>query len=406
MAGNVLLTIGGITREAVRLFMNSNAFIGNVNTQYDDQFAKTGAKIGTQLRIRLPNDYTVSTGPALQVQDTNETQTTLTVATQKHVDVSFNSVDRTMSLDDYSAIVLAPMVNNLAGAVAADIISGTEGGISNLVANLDGSNNIISPTSETWLTAGAVLDNNSAQTMNRKAILAPITMARTVSSLTGLFNPAPAITKQYMNAQMYDALNFRWFSDQTTIVHTTGSFSAGGTVNTGGQSGTSIVVNATTGTLNKGDIITFAGVNSVNRVTKSSNGTLAQFVVTANVASGATSIPIYPALIPPVGGNQVQYQTVDSSPINGAAMALVTAANSVYRKNFTFARDAVTMVTADLEIPAGGIIEGARKRQDGISMRMISQYIIGTDQSATRLDVLYGYLYVRPEWAVTVCDRV
>lgn len=30
---NGLLTIGGITREAIRLFMNSNAFIGNIEKQ-------------------------------------------------------------------------------------------------------------------------------------------------------------------------------------------------------------------------------------------------------------------------------------------------------------------------------------------------------------------------------------
>ena len=121
---NTLLTIGGITREAIRLFMNSNAFIGNIEKQYDSSFAKTGAKIGQQLRIRLPNDYVVSDGPALSVQDTNEQQTTITVATQRHVDTSFNSVDMTMSLDDYSEIILAPKINNLAGNVASTIMSG------------------------------------------------------------------------------------------------------------------------------------------------------------------------------------------------------------------------------------------------------------------------------------------
>ena len=88
-----LLTTLAITRLAVRLFKNSNAFIQNIDTQYDDQFAVTGAKIGQSLRIRLPNDYTVRTGPVAQIQDTAETNTTLTLATQKGVDVSFNSVE-------------------------------------------------------------------------------------------------------------------------------------------------------------------------------------------------------------------------------------------------------------------------------------------------------------------------
>lgn len=418
---NTLLTIGGITREAIRLFMNSNAFIGNIDKQYDSSFAKTGAKIGQQLKIRLPNDYVVSDGPGLSVQDTNEQSTTITVATQRHVDTSFNSVDMTMSLDDYSEIILAPKINNLAGNVAATIMSGVtvaqgsfagtvvngvQGGMCNIVANQDSGNNVISPTSETWLTAGAALDSNSAQVGNRKIITDPFTMARTVSSLSGLFNPATEVSRQFMNARMYDALNFEWFMDHATPLHTTGTFSAGGTVNGASQTGLAITVNAITGTLNVGDIITFASVNAVNRVTKQTTGALRQFVVTANVLTGATSIPIYPALIPASSGNAVQYQTVDVSPANGAAMAFALSipAGSTYRNNFAFARQAVTMVTADLEMPPN--VKGAREQMDGVSMRAVTQYVIGTDQTADRLDVLFGWLFVRPEWACVVADKV
>jgi len=67
---NTILTLSVITREAIELWKNTNAFLQNVDQQYDNQFAQTGAKAGTQIRIRLPNDYTVSTGPSLQVQDT------------------------------------------------------------------------------------------------------------------------------------------------------------------------------------------------------------------------------------------------------------------------------------------------------------------------------------------------
>lgn len=416
---NTLLTIGGITREAIRLFMNSNAFIGNIEKQYDSSFAKNGAKIGQQLRIRLPNDYVVSDGPALSVQDTNEQQTTITVATQRHVDTSFNSVDMTMSLDDYSEIILAPKINNLAGNVAATIMSGVtvaqgpfagtvvngaEGGISNLVANFDASNVIQAPTSDTWLRAGATLDSSSAQVMNRKAVLSPFTMASTVSSLSGLFNPAPEVSRQYRNARMYDALNFEWFMDQTVVNHTVGTLSAGGLASSGGQTGTTIAITATTGTLKKGDIITFDGVNGVNRVTKQSTGSLQQFVVTADVATGGTSVTIYPAIVPPVGGQAVQYQTVTASPANNAALRLVATAGATYRQNFVYAKQAVTMVTADLEMPPN--VKGAREQMDGVSMRAVTQYVIGTDQTADRLDVLFGWLFVRPEWACIVAAPV
>lgn len=405
---NTLLTINMITREAVRLWKNSNAFLQNVDMQYDDSFAVTGAKIGSTLRIRLPNDFTVTTGPALSVQDTSEQSTTLVLATQKHVDVSYSTADRTLSLDDYSRRVLAPMVNNLAGAVAVDIMSGSEGGICNFAANQDVNSNILSPIQSTYLRSGAILDNNSAPIANRKIVNSPDTEATVVSSLSGLLNPNTEISRQYVTGRMYDALGFIWMKDQTVISHTTGTLAQGSaTVNGANQTGLNLTVNALAGTLNQGDIITIAGVFQVNRITKQSTGRLRQFAVTANVAANATSIPIYPALVPGVGGQAVQYQTVTVSPANGAAVnpSNGLAAGTKYTKNFSFAPEAVTLATADLEIPKG-IHEGARDEFDGVSMRMITDYFIGTDQLITRLDVLYGYLWIRPEWATIVADQV
>jgi hypothetical protein len=121
----------------------------------------------------------------------------------------------------------------------------------------------------------------------------------------------------------------------------------------------------------------------------------------------ATSIPIYPAIVPPQGGQPVQYQTVTASPANGAAVnpSNGLAASTTYRKNFAYAPEAITLAMADLEIPRG-VHEAAREEFDGVSMRMITAYITATDQMVTRLDVLYGYLWIRPEWAVVIADQV
>lgn len=402
---NTILTIDMITREAVMLFRNENSFIQHIDMQYDNAFAQTGAKIGTTLRIRYPNDYTVRTGASASVQDTSETSTTLTVATQKGIDVSFSSLDRTMSLDDFSERVLAPMINNLVGAVAADVMTGADAGCANFVSRTDGSGNILAPTADTWLQAKAYLDLNSAPSRNRKIIMDPITQSRTVSSLAGLFNPSQGISKQYETGEMYKALGFEWFMDQTTLKHTTATYSGSLTVNGAGQTGTTLTVNAITGGLAAGDIITLAGVNGVNRVTKQDTGQLRQFVITATAATGATSLSIYPAIVPPSGGGSaVQYQTVTASPANAATITVATTSAQVYRKNIAYAPQAVTMVTADLELPPAGVIEAAREQFDGVSLRMISTYNGQTDQFMTRLDVLYGYLFVRPEWVVAVAD--
>jgi len=402
---NSLLTLGGITREAVRLWKNTNAFIQNIDRQYDDSYAKTGAKIGSQLRIRLPNDFIVANGPNLSLNTVNELQTTLTMGSQKHVDVPFSSVDRTLSMDDYAERILAPMINVLAGAVAADIMSGA------MPSNM--TSNIITPGSADFLNAGAILDGMSAPRGNRKTVMSPTTQARTVQSLQGLFNPTGRISEQYDSGEMMGpALGIKdWMSDQTVETHQVGT-AAGITVSGAGQTGNIISLSAATaGTLAMGDIITIAGVHKVNRITKVAEYELQQFVVTAPVtmvAATPINVAIYPAITPSNAGAAVQYQTVDNSPANAAAVTIFGAGftNGVYRKNLVYRPEAVTMVTADLYMPEKGVVESARETFDNLSLRMITTYDATTDQTYTRLDVLYGYLWVRPEWACIVGDSI
>ena len=409
------LTIDMITAEAVMLFKNSNLFIMNMDTQYDDQFARDGAKIGSTLRIRLPSDFVVTDGPAMQLQDNTQQFTTLTVSSQKNVATPYTTAERTMSIDRYSELVIAPMVNVLCGKVAQTIMNGSEGGVCNLVANTDGSGAIISPTMDQFTGANAVLDDQGASMMDRRCVNDPTTDARTVGSLAGLLNPVTEISAQFRSGMMKSGLGYdRFFRDQTVVKHTTGTFSAGGAMASGGQStstsGGNITVSAITGTFRKGDIITIDAVNAVNRVTKQSLGTLRQFVVTADVATTATIIPIYPGLIGPVGGlvggADQQYQTVDALPLNGAQVRLVTPASSVYRKSLAYTQKAVTMASADLVMPKKAVEEAARTSYDGVSMRMLTDYLPLTDQLATRLDVLFGFKYIRPEWLCVICDRI
>lgn len=415
MPGNTLLTIDMITAEAVRLFKNSNLFIMNMDTQYDGSFAIDGAKIGQTLRIRLPNDYVVTDGPAMQLQSTTEQYTTLEVTSQKNVAVPFTTAERTMSIDNYSEIVMAPMINNLAGKVASTVMLASEGGVCNFVSNTDGTaagdvpGNIISPTSQQFLEANAILDNQSADGMTRRVVNDPITDARMTTSLQGLLNPTPEISAQFRTGMMKSGLGYeRWFRDQTVIKHTSGTYVSGSdTVAGADQTGQSVTIAAITGTLKKGDIISFEGVNEVNRVTKQDNGTLRQFVVLADVADGDTTVSIYPAIVPyAADGSDQQYQTVTASPANGAKMYMATKSGEVYRKSIAYAQKAVTLATADLVMPRKAVEEAARAEYDGIAMRVLTDYLPNSDQLATRVDVLFGQKYIRPEWLCIVADKI
>jgi hypothetical protein len=311
---NSLLTIDMITREAIMLFRNSNAFIQNLDRQYDDQFANDGAKIGFNLRIRLPNDYVVRTGAAMSVQDTERAV---------HHPGGLHAEGRRRRLLDRRAHHAAGRLLRARAGPDDQQPGRRRGGDDHarrrrrrvqlrLQRRRRGRHR--DPDQPHRAGVGRPALKRSAPNAGRNLVTDPFTMAHMVETMQGLFNPSTTISKQYDTAQIYKALNYKWFEDQTVLVHTTGTFTAG-TVNGAGQTGTNLVTNAITGTFKAGDIITLAGVNSVNRVTKADDGMLQQFVVTANVANGATAVPIYPAIIPPnaMTGASVQYQTVTAS---------------------------------------------------------------------------------------------
>jgi len=148
-------------------------------------------------------------------------------------------------------------------------------------------------------------------------------------------------------------------------------------------------------------------VRAVNRVTKTSTGSLQQFVVTAAASAGATTLSIYPPITPfattPAPNTPVPFQTVDVSPAAGANIVFATASGAAYRSNFAYYSEAVTLATAELELPRG-VHEAARETYDGISLRMVTDYAVLSDQFVTRLDILFGSLLLRPEWVVKVAD--
>jgi hypothetical protein len=388
---------------AIPLFVNTNAFIKNLDRQYDSDFGKNGEKIGSTLRIRLPNDYTTNSGPAISVQDTAEVQTVLTMADQENIAVSFTTADLLLSMDDFSERILLPMMNNLAGKVAVNIMNNNALGICNMTANLDANGAILTPNDGTYLDAKATMALNSTPPSQQKIINDPRTEARVVTSLAGLLNPASAISDQYYEGVMYKALGATWYSDQTVIKALTGTCTTAAVAGAG-QTGPILTIAALTGTLLVGDIITIAGVNATNMVTKQDTGELRQFVITVEADANATTLNVFPSLIPAVNGQPVQYQTVEASPADGAVITPYLLPSVTYRNNFRYSPQAITMATGDLPLPANKVT--ARHKYDNVSMRMARDWMVGTDQEITRVDVLFGSLLIRPQWASRIPDKV
>ena len=394
---NSLLTIDMITRKALEIFENQLVLTRNVNRQYDDSFAVEGAKIGSTLRIRLPDRALVTDGAALQVQDDNEQYTTLTVASQKHIGVNFTSAELTMQLDDFAERVLKPRVSQLASSVDADVANAYKSIYQSVGTPGD------TPSTALVLLQGHQKLNESAAPMSpRYATVNPAANAGLVDGLKGLFNPQATISRQFKNGMMgegvlgYDEINM----SQSIVQHTNGNWgttiTVGSTVTTEGSTSLAIAFTGSSKTWNVGDVFTVSGVYAVNPQTRQSTGSLQQFTVTAAASGSSTAtLTVSPAMY--TSANALA--TINAFPQSGATVTMLGNANGVYPQNLVYYKDAITFATADLILPQG-VDMASRQVHNGISLRVVRQYDINNDRMPCRIDVLYGYNTIRPSGAV------
>jgi len=393
---NSLLTPSMITREALRILHQKLNFIGNINRAYDDSFAKTGAKIGSDLRIRLPNQYTVRSGATLSAQDTTEQSVTLQVTNQKGVDVNFTSAELTLSLDDFSQRILEPAMAVLAANIEADAFNMAKD-VYNVV------NNIGSAITLNKVLTGRKLLNDNLTPMdnNRACILNTQDNVDLVDSLKGLFQDSTQISKQYKEGMMGRTAGFDFYENTLIPSTTTGTALSATTytVNGAGQTGSTVTIQTGATTFKAGDVVTFAGANRVHPETKADTGVLQQFVVTADYAGGAGNLAISPSIV-----TSGALQNVTASPTNGGAVTKVGGASAIYKPSLVFHKDAFHFATADLVMPSG-VDFASREVMDGLSMRIVRQYDIVNDKFPCRLDLLYGYRTIRAQLAARILSN-
>jgi len=398
------LADGDIVRKALAIFHNKLTFLKTINRQYDERFAQTGAKNGGTLLIREPNEFTVRTGAVMDVQNITETTQTLTQATQKGVDLDYSSLEATMSIDDYESRVLEPAMSRLAADVEYTCLAAMYAD----VFNLSGTPATTPASLAAVLNAGVKLSQNLAPISDRHLLFDSLAMAATVAALATYFHKASEIERAFADGYIGSAAGFKWWETNMVPNHTNGTRDDTTPVcntSTGITSGSASVV--TTGydngaTLKKGDVITIADVYAVNRETKQRYSHLQQFALTADfTCDGTDTITVAPT--PVTSGAKQNVELVSA----GAGKAIVNvaaggsgAASAVYPQNLVYHRDAFTFVNADLHMEEGQRM--SRANIEGISMRLWKAGDIVNDKFPVRLDVLFGYKTIRPEWACRV----
>ena len=404
---NTVLTPTEVTRKALAVLHNKLKFCKTINREYDDRFAKSGAKNGGSLLIREPNQFTVRTGAVMDAQDVTETSQTLTVATQKGVDVNFSSVELTLSLDDFSQRILEPAMSRLAADVEYTVLSNVYKDVYNLTGDPDAEPDALLNV----LNGNARVSQGLAPEGNRHFLLDSGTMAPLVNAVGTYFHKASELERAFADGYIGQAAGLKWWESNVVPSHTNGTRTDTTPVvntSTGITSGTAVIIMtafADGTTYKKGDVFTVAGVYAVNLETKQRYNYLQQFVVTADeteTGSGDMSPAVSPT---PITSGAKQNIEIVSAGAGKAVTNLATGgsgeASAVLTQPLCYHRDAFTFVTADLEMPKG-VDFSAREVFDGVSLRIVRQFDIVNDKFPCRIDVLFGYKTLRPEWACRV----
>lgn len=393
-----VLTADIIAKEAVMILDNELVMAKKVFRGYENEFDKkvNGYKVGETISIRKPTDFTVRDGAVMNVQEVVEGKTTITVDKRKGVDFKFTSQDLTLKIGELSERVIKPAMIQLANQIDTDLMA--------LYKDIPSWVGTPTPPINSYADFAKGperMDEYANPTDGRVAVLSPADHWGLLGSQTALYMQDVA-KGAYRKGSLGEIGGVDTYMSQNVPTHTVGAAATASAVTDApaGQGVLSTTYEATkdTGymylstdgwdasTLKKGDVLEIADVYAVNPVTKATLAFKKQFVVLEDTvtASGDTAIKISPPIIP-TGA----FQNVSAAPTDGKAITKVGTGGTGYRQNLMFHKNAFALVSVPLISPPGAV-DVSRQTYKGTSVRVIPVYDGVNDESAWRLDVLYG----------------
>jgi len=397
---NSFVTIDMVTREALRIAHEKAQFLGTVDRQYDDSYAKTGAKIGTALRVRKPNQYVRTTGSrVMDIQDQAEATSTITVATQDHVDMRFNSAELALSIDELSKRYIEPAVAILVSGIEADFLAYA----TKATYNVAGTAGTAITTLATPGAARAKLNQNLAPKDSRSIQMDSVTMGGLVNGMASYFNPSKDGSDRFREGMVARTAMADYYENERIWTLTNGSDV---TISTDADalvvSGTGALDfhTATAATVPVGAVFTIAGVYACHPETKQAYSSLQQFTLVSGGTTGAASV-VSPTIYlsgPKQNVCSAAGAQLAASAFNAQVMTFVGSASTSYAQSLMYHKEAFQFVTTDLPI-MDDAAKCVRRVQDGLSMRVWQASDIRNDELLMRIDILYGMAALRPEWA-------
>jgi hypothetical protein len=398
---NSLLTIDKIGNAALALAHEKASFIGTINREFDSSFGQSNGKIGDTLRIRLPSQYTRRQGSrVMDVQDATEQSTSLVTATQDGVDMRFNSRELALDLQDFVKIHLEPAMASMISGIESDVIQGC----SKLVYNVAGTAGTPPADLAAIGAARAKLNQQLAPKDGQRFVqMDSVTMGGLVNGLKGLFQDSAQIKEQYREGMIGRTGMADFYENERVWTMTNNSDVTSVTLNTytivDGDADLTVTGFATP---TAGQVFTIAGVYDCHPETKAAYSNLKQFTILSG--STSTNLLIAPTIyITGARKNVAASNGADIVPsgLTTAALVFIGAASTSYVQNLMYHKDAFTFATAELPLMSDAA-KCVIKTQDGLSVRVWQASDIRNDEMLTRIDMLYGYAAIRPQWACRI----
>jgi hypothetical protein len=407
---NTFKVVDMVTKEALRIAHESLTFIGTVDRQYDDSFKQTGAKHGSSLRVREPNQYTRRQGSRIMdVQDQSESDQTITVATQDGVDMKFNSAELIQSVnngaafDDLSKNYIEPAVKTLVSGIEADFLAFA----TKATYQVAGSAGTAVTSLDPLVKARAKLNQQLAPKDRRAVQMDSVTMGSLVNGVAAYFAPNNAISDQYREGLVKRTAMADFYENERvwTLTNTddvTAASNASAAVTDGGSL-IKIYTDLAIAKQTVGSVFTIAGVYDCHPETKAAYPHLKQFTITVVEpgTSGTTVSPAFYLTGPKKNVCSATGANLATTDFDAKTLTFVGAASASYVQPIMYHPEAFQFITADLPL-MDDAQKCVRRVQDGLSVRVWMGSDIRNDELLMRLDILYGMAALRPEWACRI----
>lgn len=382
-----------VAKEALRGLWNQSTLIANCDRKYTKNFGNSDNMIGRKLLVKKPARFLATEGRNYQPQNIEEdtVQVTVDEPTGVHfeLDLLEASLDLSQDKAEYSKRVLMPAGRALGAKVESKGYKALSQNVNSTILLAS------SPVLKDFNLAKAILEKNLAPKGNRISIIGSDTEVALTDSLKTLYHSQALVEAAIKKGEMTDAVGLRWLGSELTYIHTNGggtgktiAFTVPGTTSTS----TLTLGGADYASAKVGDGIKL-GVKMVNAETKEITSLEAQRTIIA--IDGTTATLSEPIVWSGLGKN------VSAKP---TSISFIGTAGVSYQVDMVYHQDAIALVNPDLYIPKNMEMSFRTEGEfnPNLSMLFTRGYNDGDMTLRNRLDGLFTWKVMRPEWGVRV----